>query len=85
MIDYDRIYVSEGIDINRTGDTHKCIMCQLSVITAIITVKGHDYKINFWFVIKKEVMDRMKNADLIETIRRTMIMKKKIIYHSDVE
>lgn len=85
MIDYDRIYVSEGIDINRTSDSHKCIMCQLSVITAIITVKAHDYKINFWFVIKKEVMDRMKNADLIETIRRTMIMKKKIIYHSDVE
>ena len=47
MIDYDRIYVSEGIDINRTGDTHKGIMCQLSVITAIITVKAHIIKLTF--------------------------------------
>ena len=27
MLEYDRIDVSKGIDINKTGDTHECIIC----------------------------------------------------------
>ena len=34
--------------------------------TAVVTVKGNDYRINFWFITKNEAMDRMKNDDLIE-------------------
>ena len=34
--------------------------------TVIVTLKGHDYRINFWFKTKIEVVGRMKNADLKE-------------------
>ena len=34
--------------------------------TAVVTVKGNDYRINFWFTTKNEAMDGMKNDDLIE-------------------
>ena len=27
MLEYDRIDVSKGIDINKTGDAHECIIC----------------------------------------------------------
>ena len=33
---------------------------------AIVTVKGHDYRIKFWFMMKKKAVDRMKDADLTE-------------------
>ena len=31
---------------------------------ATVTVKGNDYKVNFWFMAKSEAVDRMKNAYL---------------------
>ena len=34
--------------------------------TVIITVKGYDYRSNFWFMTKNDAVDRMKNADLSE-------------------
>ena len=34
----------------------------------IVTVKRNDYRVNFWFMIEKQAVDRMKNADLSETI-----------------
>ena len=34
--------------------------------TTIVTVKGHDNRINFWLMTKNEVVDKMKNSDLIE-------------------
>ena len=34
--------------------------------TAIVTVKGHDYRIKFWFMTKNKAVDRMKIADLSE-------------------
>ena len=36
----------------------------------------HDYRINFWFITKNQVVDRMKNADSSEKNLTTMIMKK---------
>ena len=30
----------------------------------VVTVKGNDYRINFWFMTKNETVDRMKNVDL---------------------
>ena len=37
---------------------------------AIVTVKGHDYRIKFWFMMKKKAVDRMKDADLTENKTR---------------
>ena len=28
MLQYDRIYVSEGIDINKTSDSKECMLCR---------------------------------------------------------
>ena len=33
---------------------------------AIVTIRGDDNKIHFWFMTKNEAVDRMKNADLSE-------------------
>ena len=34
--------------------------------TVSITMKGHGYRINFWFMAKSEAIDKMKDADLSE-------------------
>lgn len=34
--------------------------------TVIVTVKGHDYRINFWFLPKNEAVSSMKDANLSE-------------------
>ena len=34
--------------------------------TVIVTVKRHNYKINFWVTTKSKAMDRMRNDDLRE-------------------
>ena len=34
----------------------------------VITVKGSDYRINFWLKTKSEALNRMKNADIENTI-----------------
>ena len=33
---------------------------------AIATVRGNDYRINFWFRSKDEAVNRIRNADLRE-------------------
>ena len=35
---------------------------------AIVTVKGHDHRIIFWFMTENEAVDSMKNADLIKQV-----------------
>ena len=50
----------------------------------IVTVKGNDYRPNFWFTTKSDVADRLKNADLSEKSRLLRLWKK-IVYYSDVK
>lgn len=33
---------------------------------AIVTAAGNDYRINYWFMIKSEAMNKMKNTDINE-------------------
>ena len=33
MLEYDRIDVSEGIDINKTGSSRECIICHLLALS----------------------------------------------------
>ena len=32
---------------------------------AVVTLRGNGYRMNSWFMTKKEAVDKMKNADLI--------------------
>ena len=40
---------------------------------AIVTAAGNDYRINYWFMIKSEAMNKMKNTD------KTIMIKKYIL------
>ena len=37
------------------------------MIFAIISVKGSDYRIHFWYMSKNEAINIMKNSDLRKT------------------
>ena len=85
MLYYDRIDVSEGIDVNKTSASKECDVCHycfqpnvcnrchgllmmsvnLSDI-AISNIKGSDCCCIISLIIKNEVVNLMKNADLTE-------------------
>ena len=93
MLEYDRIDISEGIDINKSNDKseecdifhysyfldknfsyqpHLCNRChdlmQNAVSfndVAIVSIKGCDYRIHFWFMSKDDAMSIMHNSNLI--------------------
>ena len=46
---------------------------------ATVTVKGSDYKVNFWFMAKSEAVDRMKNAYLSKKNRTNTKIKKYLL------
>ena len=93
MIQYERIHISEGTDINKSnkskecmifhcwhflekGFQHKSYLCNgchdLMQKTmnfddvAIVSVKGSDYRINFWYINKNDAIIIMKNSNLNE-------------------
>ena len=43
----------------------------------IVTVKGNDYRTNFWFTTKSKAVDRLENADLGEKSRLLRLWEKK--------
>ena len=93
MIEYNRIDISEGIDINKSNEKLKeCDIChywyfldknfsyQLHLCTgchdlmqktqsfndvATVSVKGNDYRINFWCMSKDDAISIMHNSNLI--------------------
>ena len=93
MLEYDRIYVSEGTDYNKTTGLSKRIIFHYWYFLqinfrfkpkvfdgyydlmpkargfndiAIVFVKGNDYRIQFLYMSKDEVINLSKNADLAE-------------------
>ena len=93
MIYYDRIDVSEGIDINKTSASKKCVFCHcwyfldysfkfqpnvcnrchdllvMSVNlgdTAILNIKGSDYRCIISLISKNEAINLLQNPDLSE-------------------
>ena len=46
---------------------------------ATVTVKGNDYKVNFWFMAKSEAVDRMKNAYLSKKNRTNTKIKRYLL------
>ena len=90
MLEYDRIDISEGIDINKTNASKECDIChywyflvksfkyepylwngchdlvQKANFNAIVSVKGSDYRIHFWYMSKNNAINIMKNSNLNE-------------------
>ena len=77
MLQYDRIDVLEGIDINKTSESKECILChywyfkdvgymiayELKNI-AILDAKGVDFRCILWSISKNDVVDRLNNSVL---------------------
>ena len=95
MLEYDRIDISEGIDINKTNVSKECDICHywhfLDKIfncepyfcngchdlmqkamnfnnVAIVSIKGDDYSIHFWYMRKDDAISIMNNSNLNEKV-----------------
>ena len=87
MLEYDRIDISEGIDINKTNASKECNIfknfnydlcngCHDSMgkatkfnDVAIVSIKGNDYRIHFWYMSKDDAVSIMNNSSLNEKAR----------------
>ena len=91
MLEYDKIDISEGIDINKRNASKECDICDYWYFEnigfkyepylcngchdlmqnainfndfAIVSIKGGNYRIHFWYLIKDDAINIMKNSDL---------------------
>ena len=92
MLEYDRIDILEGIDVNKSNDKSKefdichywyfldknftyeqylCDGChdlmQKAMIfndVAIVSIKGSDYRIRFWYMSKNDAISIMHSSNL---------------------
>ena len=97
MLEYDRIDISDGIDVNKSNDKSKeCDICHYWYIldknfsyqphlcyechdlmqqamsfndVALMSVKGDDYIIHFWYMSKDDAISTMHNSNLIDKKR----------------
>ena len=72
MLKYDGTDISESIDTNKTGGSREFIICHYWYFRTIsfndlviATIAGNYYRINFAFIAKSEVVDRITNADVM--------------------
>ena len=90
MLEYDRIDISERIDINNTNESNECDICHywyfldksfkyepylcngchdlmqkaMNFNVAIVSIKGNDYRIYFWYISKDDAISILKNSNL---------------------
>ena len=91
MLEYDRIDISKGTDINKTNASKECHVCHYCYFldkkfkcepylsngchdlmqntmnfngAAIVSVKGSDYRIRFWYMTKNDAIYIMINSNL---------------------
>ena len=91
MLEYDRIGISEGIDVNKTNKSKECNVCHYWYFldktfnydpylcngchdlmqkamsfknAAIVSSKGNDCKIQFWYMGKNDAIVIMTNSNL---------------------
>ena len=108
MLEYDRIDVSEGINVTKSNASKECDICHYWSFkdidfkcepylcngchglmqktmnfsdVAIVSVKGSDYRIHFWYMSKNDTINIIKNSNLNEKSGLLYIkwMKKLII------
>ena len=93
MLEYDRIDISEGTDINKTNASKECDICHYWYFldknfnyksylcngchdlmqkamnfndVAVVSIKGNDYRIHFWYMNKDDAISIMNNSSLDE-------------------
>ena len=80
MVEYDRINILEIIAINKANASKECDICHywyfldktfkyepnLCKNVAIVSVKGSNYGINFWYFSKNDAINIMGNSNLNE-------------------
>ena len=92
MLEYDRIDISKGIDINKVNASKECDICHywyfldkgfkyepylcngchdliqkaMNFNVAIVSIKGNDYRIHFYYMSKDDAMNIMKKCNLNE-------------------
>ena len=93
MLEYDRIDISEGIDVNRSSNSRECGICHYWYFldrnfsyqkyicngchdlmqkamsfndVAVVSIKGNDYRIHFWYMSKDGAISIMHNSNLID-------------------
>ena len=93
MLEYNRIDISEGTDINKTNASKQFDICHYWYFldknfkyepyfcngchdlmqktmncndVAIVSIKGNDYRIHFWYMSKDDAISIMNNSDLSE-------------------
>ena len=91
MLEYDRIGISERIDIDKTNKSKECNICYYWYFldknfnyqkylcnschnlmqkamsfndVAIVSIKGNDYRIPFWYMSKDDAIALMANSNL---------------------
>ena len=91
MLEYDRIDISEGIDMVKTNKSREVNTCHYWYFlnkdfnyepylcngchdlmqkamnfndVAIVSIKGNDYRIHFWYMSKNDAIALMTNSDL---------------------
>ena len=93
MLEYDRIDISKGIDINKTSASEERDICHYWYFlgkdfkyepylcngchdlmqkamnfndVTIVSIKGNDYRIDFWYMNKDDAINIMNNSNLNE-------------------
>ena len=82
MLEYDRTNISQETDINKTNPSKEWNICHFWYYgyhdlmqktmnfndVAIVSVKGSDYTIYFWYMSKSDPINILKHSDLNEKI-----------------
>ena len=93
MLEYDKIDISEGIDIDKINASKECDICHYWYFldrnfnyepylcnacrdlmqqamnfndAALVSIKGNDYRIHFWYMNKDDAKSIMNNSSLNE-------------------
>ena len=91
MLEYERIDISEGIDLNKSDKSKECDICHYWYFldknfkyepylcngchdlmqktmsfndVAIVSIKGRDYRIHFWYMSKSDAINLLNNSVL---------------------
>ena len=91
MLEYERIDISEGIDLNKSDKSKECDICHYWYFldknfkyepylcngchdlmqktmsfndVAIVSIKGSDYRIHFWYMSKSDAINLLNNSVL---------------------
>ena len=80
MLEYNRIDISEGIDVNKTSNSREFSLCkfyyflnyflnfnyQMYLCDGCHDMSGNAYRVNFVFMSKNDAFNIIKNSNIID-------------------